>query len=109
MFEVGKELAVEDPNRGLAGDRVRLPAHGVVLDVFGVRREDRVDVALLLRREVALEDPIDLVARHVTRYGSGATGLEGARSGGGANTKRYESPAMAAPMSGPTKYTYQWS
>ena len=109
MLQVGEELAVEDADRGLARDRVRLAANGVVLDVLGVRGEDCVDIALLLRREVALEDPIDLVARPSARYGSGATGREGARSGAGAKMKRYDSAAMAAPMSGPTKCTYQLS
>jgi hypothetical protein len=37
------------------------------------------------------------------RYGSGATGLDGARSGGGANTNRYDSAAIVAPASGPMK------
>ena len=64
VLEVVQELAVEDADRTLAADGVRFPAHGVVLDVIGVSREDRADVTLLLRREVPLEDPIDLVACH---------------------------------------------
>jgi hypothetical protein len=107
--QISEGLPIEGAQRGLPVDGIGIATDRIVFGVVGVRGEDGVEISPLERREVALEDLIDLLAGHITRYGSGATGRDGARSAGGANTKRYESAAMAAPMSGPTKYTYQLS
>lgn len=67
VLEVGKRFPVERPDRKLATQRIRIAPDGVMFDVLGIGGEDALDVALLLRCEVAFQQTIHLVLRHPAR------------------------------------------